>query len=165
LDAATTTAGPVTPELLLQLLRPGDVALSPDGARIAFAVSASFREQSKPIETRLWVGSVGEALQKREAGSLPRFSPDGSRLAFASDRGHQGRLSLWVDDRTQGVRHRFVSSERCAECMKWFPPSEQRALVFADALTAPEGRAPGPIDALAHGVRHRFVEMSLANQN
>jgi hypothetical protein len=31
----------VTPELLLELLWPGDVALSPDGSRIALTVSAS----------------------------------------------------------------------------------------------------------------------------
>ena len=54
------SAGEVTPELVMELLRPNEVALSPDGSRIAFAVSASFREQGKPIETRLWVGDVGE---------------------------------------------------------------------------------------------------------
>jgi len=33
---------------------------------------------------------------------LPRFSPDGSRLAYASDRGHEGRMSLWVGDAELG---------------------------------------------------------------
>jgi Tol biopolymer transport system component len=86
----------------MELLRPSEVALSPDGSRIAFGVSASFREQGKPIESRLWTGDVDGELRPGEAGTLPRFSPDGSRLAFASDRGHQGRRSLWVDDREFG---------------------------------------------------------------
>jgi dipeptidyl aminopeptidase/acylaminoacyl peptidase len=102
MDAVAMTAGEVTPELVMELLRPNEVALSADGARIAFAVAASFREQGKPIETRLWVGDVGGELRPGEAGSLPRFSPDCARLAFASDRGHEGRLSLWVDDRELG---------------------------------------------------------------
>ena len=113
-------------QLLLQLLRPGDVALSPDGARIAFAVSASFREQGKPIETRLWVGDVGGELEQREAGSLPRFSPDGSRLAFASDRGHEGRLSLRVDDRELGEIPGSV------EDIHWSPDGARLLVLAAD---------------------------------
>jgi dipeptidyl aminopeptidase/acylaminoacyl peptidase len=102
MDTVAMTAGEVTPELVMELLRPNEVALSHDGSRIAFAVSASFREQGKPIETRLWVGDVGGELRPGEAGALPRFSPDGSRLAFASDREHEGRLSLRVDDHELG---------------------------------------------------------------
>ena len=57
----------LTPELVLKLRRPSDVALSADGSRIAFAVSASFREQGKPIETRLWTGEVDGELEPRRA--------------------------------------------------------------------------------------------------
>jgi dipeptidyl aminopeptidase/acylaminoacyl peptidase len=98
MDAVAMTAGQVTPELVMELLRPSEVALSPDGSRIAFGVSATFREREKLIETRLWTGDVDGELRPGEVGTLPRFSPDGLRLAFASDRGHQGRRSLWVDD-------------------------------------------------------------------
>ena len=97
--ATTTRAATVTPELVMELLRPGEVALSADGSRIAFAVAASFREKGKPIETRLWIGDVDGELRQGEPGSLPRFSPDGSRLAYASDRGHLGRMSLWIHGR------------------------------------------------------------------
>jgi hypothetical protein len=78
MDAVAMTAGEVTPELVMELLRPSQVALSRDGSRIAFGVSASFREQGKLIETRLWMGDVDGELRAGEAGTLPRFSPDGS---------------------------------------------------------------------------------------
>ena len=94
--AATATATEI-PELLLRIRRPGEVALSRDGSHIAFSVSASYREKGKRIETQLWAGEVGGELREGEPGALPRFSPDGSRLAYAADRGHEGRLSLWVD--------------------------------------------------------------------
>jgi hypothetical protein len=45
MDAVAMTAGKVTPELVMELLRPREVALSPDGSRIAFGVSASFHER------------------------------------------------------------------------------------------------------------------------
>jgi dipeptidyl aminopeptidase/acylaminoacyl peptidase len=126
MDAAVTPAEKVTPELVLALLRPNEVALSLDGSRIAFAVSALFREQGKPIETRLWVGEVDGELLPGEAGSLPRFSPDGSRLAFASDRGHEGRLSLWVDDRELGEIPGSV------EDIHWSPNSKWLLVLAAD---------------------------------
>ena len=116
----------VTPELVMELLRPNEVALSPDGSRIVFAVSASFREQGKPIETRLWVGDVGGELRPGEAGALPRFSPDGSRLAFASDRGHEGRLSLRVDDRELGEIPGSV------EDIHWSPDGARLLVLAAD---------------------------------
>jgi dipeptidyl aminopeptidase/acylaminoacyl peptidase len=126
MDATATAAGEVTPELVMELRRPNEVALSPDGSRIAFAVSASFREQGKPIETRLWVGDVGGELRPGEAGSLPRFSPDGTRLAFASDRGHEGRLSLWVDDRELGEISGSVES------IHWSPDGSHLLVLAAD---------------------------------
>ena len=123
-----TTAAParVTPELILRLLLPGDVALSPDGSRIAFTVAASFREKDKPIESRLWVGEVDGELREGEAGSLPRFSPDGSRLAYASGRGHEGRLSLWIDDREVGEIPGSV------EDIRWSPDGASLLVLAAD---------------------------------
>jgi dipeptidyl aminopeptidase/acylaminoacyl peptidase len=126
MSATVTTAGRVTPELVMELLRPNEVALSPDGSRIAFAVSASFREQGKRIETRLWVGDVDGELRPGEAGSFPRFSPDGSRLAFASDRGHEGRLSLWVDD------HELGEIPGSVEDIHWSPDGSRLLALAAD---------------------------------
>jgi dipeptidyl aminopeptidase/acylaminoacyl peptidase len=126
MDATATAAGEVTPELVMELRRPNEVALSPDGSRIAFAVAASFREQGKPIETRLWVGDVDGELRPGEAGSLPRFSPDGTRLAFASDRGHEGRLSLWVDERELGEIPASVES------IHWSPDGSRLLVLAAD---------------------------------
>jgi dipeptidyl aminopeptidase/acylaminoacyl peptidase len=116
----------LTPELVLKLRRPSDVALSADGSRITFAVSASSREQGKPIETRLWAGEVDGELEPGELGSLPRFSPDGSRLAFASDLGHEGRLSLRVDDRELGEIPGSV------EDIHWSPDGARLLVLAAD---------------------------------
>ena len=126
MDATVAAAGKVTPELVMELLRPNEVAVSADGSRIAFAVAASFREQGKPVETRLWVGDVGGELRPGETGSLPRFSPDGSQLAFASDRGHEGRLSLWVDDRELGEIPGSV------EAIHWSPDGSHLLVLAAD---------------------------------
>jgi dipeptidyl aminopeptidase/acylaminoacyl peptidase len=123
-----TTVAPVsvTPELLLELLRPGEVALSADGSRIAFSVARVYREQGKRIESRLWVGDVDGELRAGEEGSLPSFSPDGSRLAYASDQGHEGRLSLWVDGAELGEIPGSV------EDIHWSPDGARLLVLAAD---------------------------------
>jgi dipeptidyl aminopeptidase/acylaminoacyl peptidase len=126
MDAAVTPAAEVAPDLVLQLLRPGDVTLSADGSRIAFTVAASARERGKPIETHLWVGDVDGELHAGEPGSLPRFSPDGTRLAYASDRGHEGRLSLWVDDAELGEIPGSI------EELQWAPDGTKLLALAAD---------------------------------
>jgi dipeptidyl aminopeptidase/acylaminoacyl peptidase len=126
MDAAVRSAEKVTPELALQLKRFADVTLSPDGRRIAFAVSASYREKGAAIESRLWSGDVDGELREREPGSLPRFSPDGSRLAYASDAGHDGRLSPWVDGEELGEIPGSV------EAIRWSPDGSRLLVLAAD---------------------------------
>ena len=85
-------------ERFLELQRPLEVELSRDGNRVAFTVAPVAKEKDKGLETRLWLGDVdGEPGAVGEAGAtdgLPRFSPDGTQLAYASDLGHTGRMSL-----------------------------------------------------------------------
>ena len=126
MDAAVRSAEKLTPELALQLKRFADVTLSPDGQRIAFAVSASYREKGKAIESRLWSGDVDGELHEGALGSLPRFSPDGSRLAYASDAGHDGRLSVWVDGDELGEIPGSV------EDLRWSPDGLQLLVLAAD---------------------------------
>jgi hypothetical protein len=56
--APAAQATQVTPELVMELQRPLEVELSPDGSQVAFTVSATFREKNKGIESRLWLGDV-----------------------------------------------------------------------------------------------------------
>jgi len=124
--ATTARAATVTPELVMELLRPGEVSLSADGKRIAAAVLPSFRDKGKRIESRLWVGDVDGELTEGELGSIPRFSPDGARLAYASERGHDGRLSLWVDGTELGEIPGSV------EDIHWSPDGSRLLVLAAD---------------------------------
>src|SRR5579862_1870795 len=93
----------LTFERLLELRRVLEVELSADGERIAFTVAPISKERGKSLASQLWAGDVdGEAAPLAEedgAETLPRFSPDGAALAYASDAGHTGRMSLRVAGR------------------------------------------------------------------
>src|ERR1051326_8218819 len=82
--APAREAAKVTPELLLQLRSPTDLALSPDGSRVAYVVTPVFREKAKGLESRLWIDD-GPVTESGATDALPRFAPDGT-LAYASDR-------------------------------------------------------------------------------
>src|SRR3954469_951000 len=101
-----TTAAAVTPELVMQLVRPGEVELPAAGRRVAFVAAPAFREKGEALRGRILAGPLGAAFEpggEEDANhALPRFSPDGARLAYASDVGHSGRMSLWIDDRELG---------------------------------------------------------------
>lgn len=89
----------LTSDQLLSLVRPQDPVVSRDGSLIAFAVKPSYTEKGKGHESRLWIGSPALGPPRQATwgpgfDSLPAFSPVDDRLAFASDRGHSGRLSL-----------------------------------------------------------------------
>ncbi|HYX76423.1 MAG TPA: hypothetical protein VE757_04520, partial [Gaiellaceae bacterium] len=123
---AVTSREKVTPELALRLKRLADVTLAPNGTRVAFAVTASFRERGSSIESRLWSGDVDGELREGPPGSHPRFSPDGSRLAYASDEGHAGRLSLRIDGEELGDIPSSV------EDLLWSPDGSRLLVLAAD---------------------------------
>jgi len=118
--------GLLTPERLLELRRPVDVEVSADGSRVAFTVSPSYREQGEGFETRLWLD--GEPLtEPGAADAVPRLSADGSQLAYASDRGHAGRMSLWLHGR--GELGDIAGS---VEDIRWSPDAARLLVLAAD---------------------------------
>jgi dipeptidyl aminopeptidase/acylaminoacyl peptidase len=123
--APAAEAVQVTPELLLQLRRPTDLALSPDGSRVAYIVTPVFREKAKGLESRLWIDE-SPVTESGATDALPRFSPDGT-LAYASDRGHAGRMSLWIHER--GETGEIPGS---IEDIQWSPDGTTLLVLAAD---------------------------------
>src|SRR5438876_6756276 len=79
------------------------LAPSPDGRVIAFTGSKMEKLEGTPA-TRICLvdvasGELSEATAGPNDDSLPRWSPDGTRLAFLSDRKQLGSNQLFVLDR------------------------------------------------------------------
>ncbi len=123
--APVAEAVAVTPELLMQLRRPLDLSLSPDGNGLAYVVSPAFRERDKAFETRLWIDDA-PVTEPGAADALPRFAPGGT-LAYASDRGHAGRMSVWIHGR--GELGEIAGS---VEDIQWAPDSRTLLVLAAD---------------------------------
>jgi dipeptidyl aminopeptidase/acylaminoacyl peptidase len=81
------------------LRRPAEAVISPDGRRIAWSLPpATYVDPAVGAQARIWIADrvavPRELTQGPGIDTLPRWSPDSRTLAFASDRGHRGRLSL-----------------------------------------------------------------------
>lgn len=113
-----------------------DPQLSPDGGRVAYTLSTIDAEADE-YRTSIWVAPTngGEPLQftrgpKRDHS--PRWSPDGQRLAFLSDRdGEQAQLYLMPAH--GGEARKLTSLENGAGAAVW-SPDNQRILFAARVL-------------------------------
>lgn len=101
MPASTTPRGP-TAERLLDVRTPAELAFSPDGSTLAFALHATVADIGSFQPSDLYLIDVSSgATQQLTDGAwsdrTPVWSPDGSRLTFLSDRvtrGHQQPYTL-----------------------------------------------------------------------
>ncbi len=91
-------AGVMTPELLWKLQRVSDPQVSPDGRTVVYSVvSPNLDANIKP--SQIWSiplgGGAAKQLTREGSQNLrPRWSPDGRRIAFTSNRG--GSMQIWT---------------------------------------------------------------------
>lgn len=130
-----TTA--LTPELIASTWRPTEVRLSSDGRRVAWAAAPYGRADEHP-ESAIWVASTADPSSARRwtrggEDATPRWSPDGSRLGFRSDRAERGTAGLYVLDTAGGEAWPVLVRDRSICAYAWAPDGETLAVLAPDA--------------------------------
>lgn len=133
--AAATTAA-LTPELISTTWEPEEVRLSPDGATVVW-VAGPHGKDGEHAEKGIWLaptdGSVpARRLTRGGADSSPRWSPDGTRLAFLSDRAERGTAGLYVIAPAGGEAEALAVRKRAVAGLSWSPDSATIAFLAPD---------------------------------
>ena len=120
-------------EDLWRLARPAQPTLSPDGAQACVSVSTYDMEENKGA-TKLWLLSTfgGEPRPLTEAGEKdgePRWSPDGTRIAFVAKRDKDEEPQLWLIAPDGGEARRVTRMPTGVSGIKWFPDSRRVAFI------------------------------------
>jgi dipeptidyl aminopeptidase/acylaminoacyl peptidase len=136
---------PLTIDDLYRIAIPGDPALSPDGERVVYTLTTQDAETDRAVSS-LWEVRAGGPARRLTAGpddTAPRWSPDGSRLAFL----RAGQLFLLPAE--AGESSELTNRRTCpagAGTPVWSPDGTR--IAFTAPASAPDPDAPVVIDVL-----------------
>ena len=136
-SAGVPAQGPKVPtyEDVINLKRPGGVAISPDGSLIAFTVGeTNWEENAYETEIYLVPAAGGEPIQltrAKKSSTAPAWSPDGRWLAFVSDRSDKRQIYL-IPPRG-GEARAITSVDEGVGSFEWAPDGRSIAFTMTDA--------------------------------
>ncbi|HSB73071.1 MAG TPA: S9 family peptidase [Candidatus Methylomirabilis sp.] len=121
-----------------------DPQISPDGRRVAFVVTLLSEGRDEYLSNIWIVDTVGGAPRRFTAGprrdTAPRWSPDGTRLAFLSERALKEKAQLYVMPADGGEAVRLTDLKNGVYAPAWSPDGAH--LVFVSRVGGwqePEG--------------------------
>lgn len=126
---------PITPDDLLRFHFVSDPQISPDGKWIVFTKKQVGAKNE--YVTNLWLADVSGKTEPRQftsggKDSHPRWSPDGSRIAFTSGR-DKPKQQIWTIALSGGEASVLTKfPEGCIGEFKWSPDSRSIAATFRE---------------------------------
>ncbi len=129
-----------TPEQELKVKTIGAVRVSPDGKRVAYTVSNAVMGPDKSeYVSQIWVAHTEpdkrtnpmQLTYAEKSSDNPRWSPDGSMLAFTSSR--SGKSNLYVLRLIGGEAEQLTDVKSGVANFAWSPDGKQIAFLLRDA--------------------------------
>ncbi len=162
----TVHAGVFTPEDALKVMRCTSATISPDGEWIAYTVWVQREPDDKagPAYSELHLVSTGSGeIRPYITGKVnvrtPRFSPDGTRIAFLMKRGNDAETQVWMIPVRGGESVQVTSSKTGVATFRWHPAGDRIAYVAA----TPESKREKELEDKGYGFV--YFEENLKDRN
>ena len=124
---------------LMKISVVGGPRASPDGTRVAYTVAETKMEKDKEWKnaTQVWVvpASGGKAQQYTrgdKSATAPEWSPDGTMLAFLSDREKDGERQVWMISASGGEAWAVTTHKGGVSGFRFSPDGKQLLLSATD---------------------------------
>ncbi len=129
----------LTPEQTLDRHAIGELVFSPDGSRLVFTVSEPAKGTSRA--RALWMldvasGQVRQLTFSGKSDGAARWSPDGTAIAFVSDR--EGAPQLYRLPMSGGEAEPLTDRKEAVGAFRWSPDGRRIAFLIADPKTEPQ---------------------------
>ena len=130
----------LSPETFLELRSIQDPQFSPDGSRVAFVVSEPLKGEKRI--RHLWVydkksGAVRQLTYSEKSEIWPRWSPDGKKLAFLSNRGGDEQ-QVYILNMGGGEAAAATKGKASVSAFAWSPDGQSIAYIAPDPKSEAE---------------------------
>src|SRR5471032_236014 len=135
LCAQTAPKPAATVDQILSLKRVGSPAISPDGRSIAYTVRETNWDDNS-YDTAIWMadaatGATRRITNARKSSQSPAWSPDGSKLAFVSDR--TDKRQIYLINPQAGEAEALTTLEDGVGSFEWAPDGKSIAYTATEA--------------------------------
>lgn len=141
-----------TIEELVDLDYLAEAQISPDGSYVAFVRGKSHKpDKDKPAQKAIYMAEVATGRVRQFTGShadtcdLPRWSPDGARLAFVSNRVHPDETGLYLIDRDGGEAQALTQLHGSVDAPAWSPDGSRIAFLYNGRPDGEKRPDPDPL--------------------
>ena len=129
---------PPTVDQILSLERAGSPEISPDGRLVAYTVRTANWDDNA-YDTQIWLvdtrgGAPRQLTSGRKSSSSPAWSPDGGRLAFASDR--TDKRQIYLINPLGGEAEAITTLEDGVGSFAWSPDGRSIAFTSTEPKSA-----------------------------
>jgi dipeptidyl aminopeptidase/acylaminoacyl peptidase len=133
---------PMTVDDIMKVRYLMETALSPDGTQVLYAVSEADLKQGR-YNTDLWMvpfagGTPVKLTNAPGRDDTPRWSPDGKKVGFVSDR--DGKPQIWLISPTGGEATKLTDSKTGMRDFAWSPDGTQIAYTAREPDTEAEAK-------------------------
>ncbi len=124
----------ITPEDLYDFQQITDLEISPDGMHILYSVQRVDRKTEKKY-TNLWVVPTGRGKPRQftfgdHNDSHPRWSPDGSQIAFLSNRHNEKDTQIYVIPFSGGEARKVTDLKGYIGTFEWSPDGTRLLVAY-----------------------------------